>query len=211
MISNTQVIDFPTGSNIMILGPPLIGKSKFARMIFREEIKKGSGGIYVTTKDTPEELMEWFGDIEFKIIDCVTKIAIPDVQDTDSIKRVSSPIDLTGISVGINKFLEGYIRGGKENVIVVFDSLSNLLMYSNLQTVFRFLHVLTTRIKTSKAKAMYIVEQGMHDDMTITTLKQIFNGFIEFKEENDKIYLRFTTPKMRNGWKEFFLDDKGGD
>ena len=94
-----------------------------------------------------------------------------DVSDDTNIKRVSSPIDLTGISVGISRFLEEYIKSGKDSVVIVFDSLSNLLMYSNLQAVFRFLHVLTTRIRVCGAKAFYIVEEGMHDDRTVITLK----------------------------------------
>jgi hypothetical protein len=30
----------------------------------------------------------------------------------------------------------------------------------------------------------------MHDDHTITALKQLFDGIIEIKEENDKNYIR---------------------
>jgi hypothetical protein len=63
-------------------------------------------------------------------------------------------------------------------------------MYSNIQTVFRFLHVFTGRIKAAGAMGIFVVDSGMHDDPTITTLKQLFDGVIEIKEENDKKYIR---------------------
>jgi hypothetical protein len=63
-------------------------------------------------------------------------------------------------------------------------------MYSNIQTVFRFMHVFTGRIKASGALGIFVVDSGMHDDHTIATLKQLFVGIIEIKEENDKNYIR---------------------
>ena len=185
---------------------PLVGKVSLIKKILRDEIGRGLGVIYVTTKETGEEILKQFENADVRVIDCVSKLAISDVTDTEKIKRVASPLDLTGISVGVNKFLEEYFKQGK-TAIVVFDSLSNLLMYSNLQTVFRFLHVLTTRIRAAKAKALYIVEEGMHDEKTVATLKQIFNGVIEMKEEDNKRFFRLITSKVRNDWKEFLVEN----
>jgi archaellum biogenesis ATPase FlaH len=70
------------------------------------------------------------------------------------------------------------------------NSLSAILMYSNIQTVFRFMHVFTGRIKAAGALGIFVVDSGMHDDQTIVTLKQLFDGIIEIKEENDKNYIR---------------------
>jgi hypothetical protein len=63
-------------------------------------------------------------------------------------------------------------------------------MYSNIQTVFRFMHVFTGRIKAADALGIFVIENGMHDDHTISTLKQLFDGVIEIKQENDKNYIR---------------------
>ena len=194
-----MILEIEDGSNIMIIGPPLVGKVSLVKEIVWGEIEKGSGVIYVTTKETGEEILKQFENVDIKVIDCVSKLAISDVTDSENIRRVASPLDLTGITVGVNKFLEEYFKQGK-TAVVIFDSLSNLLMYSNLQTVFRFLHVLTTRIRAAKAKALYIVEEGMHDEKTIATLKQIFSGVIELKEENDKRLFRFRSSKMRSDW-----------
>jgi hypothetical protein len=63
-------------------------------------------------------------------------------------------------------------------------------MYSNIQTVFRFMHVFTVRVKAAGALGIFVIESGMHDDHTIATLKQLCDGIIEIKEENNKNYIR---------------------
>lgn len=199
----TLNIEIPNTNNLMTIGPPLMGKSVFARNLFEEKIKEGYSGIYITTRDLPDDVLKWFkDDIDFKILDCVTKTMSEDLPDTENIKRVSV-MDLTGITSNLNSFLEDVWRGGNKQVVVVFDSLSTLLMYSNLQTVFRFLHILVARIKSADAVALYIIEQGMHDEATTATLKQLFSGAIELKEERERRFLRYVGSSVRTDWKEF--------
>ncbi len=69
-------------------------------------------------------------------------------------------------------------------------SLSTFLMYSNIQTVFRFLHVLTGRIKMADAIGIYVIDSEMHDLQTITAIKLLCDGIIEVKSENDKNFIR---------------------
>ncbi|HMB46578.1 MAG TPA: recombinase RecA, partial [Candidatus Methanoperedens sp.] len=64
------------------------------------------------------------------------------------------------------------------------------LMYSNIQTVFRFLHVFTGRIKSIGGLGIYLIESGMHDEQAIATLKQLFDGIIEIRSENDTNFIR---------------------
>lgn len=203
-------IDIPNANNLMTIGPPLMGKSVFARNLFEEKLKEGYSGIYITTRDLPDDVLEWFkDDVHFKILDCVTKTMSEDLPDTENIKRVSV-MDLTGITSNLNNFLEDVWRGeSNKQVVIVFDSLSTLLMYSNLQTVFRFLHILVARVKSADAIALYIIEQGMHDEATTATLKQLFSGAIELKEERERRFLRYIGSSMRTDWKEFEVrDDK---
>ncbi len=205
-------VSLKKGSNIMIYGPTFAGKAMFTRTMFKKFVKAGYCGIYVLTRESAEQFIDWFGE-EYdsntvKIIDCVTKSMTGDAKDTEAIKR-ETVMNLTGISAKINKFLEEFWRKGNRNIILVFDSLSTLLMYLNLQTVFRFLHILTGRVKMTGAIAFYIVEEGMHDEKTIVTLKQLFNGMIEFKEENGKKFVRFVSPFTKTDWLEIHVDEGG--
>jgi len=47
----------------------------------------------------------------------------------------------------------------------------------------------------------------MHDERTIAALKQLFNGVVELKDENNHRFLRYMDNSMRIDWKEFDVQD----
>jgi hypothetical protein len=122
------------------------------------------------------------------------------VADTPRIKRVAGPMDLTGMGVRATQFLEES-RGS--NVRLCISSLSTLLMYSSLQAVFRFMHVLTARVSVTGALCACVVEEGMHDPQTVSALKPMFGAVIEVKIENDMQWLRLVTGQYRKKWHGF--------
>jgi len=98
---------------------------------------------------------------------------------------------LTGIGVRIGQFFEDFLLKKKiPKIQLHINSLSTILMYSNIQTVFRFMHVFTGRIKVAGALGIFVIESGMHDEKDIITLKQLFDGMIEIKSENDGNFIR---------------------
>jgi len=69
-------------------------------------------------------------------------------------------------------------------------SLSTLLMYSDLQTVFRFLHVFTGRIQSVNGLGLFSIDSTSHDEQAMNTLKQLFDGVITVPgDEEPKIRL----------------------
>jgi KaiC/GvpD/RAD55 family RecA-like ATPase len=200
----------------MLLGPPMSGKSTFGRTFLHNSVKKGSAGILITSKDTGEAVVEWFESSGLKwntgrlgIIDCVSRTLGLETYpaDTESIKRVASSFDLTGISVRMGEFMEKFWREkGIREIVIVIETLSTLLMYSNLMAVLRFLHVFTGRIKSAGAVGLYLVEEGMHDSPTMTTMKQFFQGIIEMKEEKGRRLLHIVGSPRPTPWLEYRLE-----
>ena len=187
------------GSNIMMIGPPMSQKEVILYNIMYHGIEKNEDAVIaVTTHESATHIMEWFKENKlliplsiFGIVDCITESIGLAASETESIKIVSSPADLTGIGVRISQFFEDFLI--KKKILKIqlhINSLSGILMYSNIQTVFRFMHISTGRIKAAGALGIFVVDSGMHDDPTIITLKQLFDGVIEIKEENDKNYIR---------------------
>ena len=91
---------------------------------------------------------------------------------SEGVYYVSSPGALTEISLVIAKF----IRHGFDYII--FDSLTNMLVYENKAPVAKFVSVLVNKIKESKTKAIFyalslkeqdalIRESGMFVDKVI--------------------------------------------
>ena len=204
------------GSNIMIIGPPMSGKEIILNHImYHGAVHNDNAVVKVTTRYPASHVFEWFDDNKIPlplskigIVDCVAKTLGKEVAETENIKIANSPVDLTGIGVKISHFFEEFImKKNIPNIQLHVDSLSALMMYSNLQTVFRFLHVFTGRIKAAGALGLFLVEDGMHDEKDIVTLKQLFDGMVEIKSENDVTFLRVVglSPKPTQ-WFEFEID-----
>ena len=207
------------GSNIMLIGPPMSGKEIILYSImYNGAARNDNAVITVTTRESATHILEWFKENKLAlplsrigIVDCVTKTLGGAAVENENIKIASSPVDLTGIGVKISQFFEEYFM--KKNIRKTqlhINSLSTILMYSNIQTVFRFLHVFTGRIKAAGALGIYVIESGMHEEQSIATLKQLFDGMIEIKTENDKNFIRAVglSPKP-TPWFEFEIEGAG--
>ncbi|PSP28072.1 recombinase RecA [Halobacteriales archaeon QH_2_65_14] len=179
------------GTNILVSGPPLSGKRRLAMEALAHGANDGEGAVVVTTRDSSDRVMADFRALltdpdqaHIGVVDCVTQHQGRSPSDSDLVKYASSPVDMTGIGIKFSEFVEEFYsdRGVRQNRIMV-DSLSTLLMYSDLQTVFRFMHVLTSRIEDADAVGVHIIESTAHDAETMNTLKQLFDGLVEVDDD----------------------------
>ncbi len=181
------------GTNLLLTGPPLTGKRSLALDILAEGTEQGDAAIVVTTKDSADRILKDYAkrvSYEGKpvaVVDCVTRQqGVSDVREDDRIKYASSPVDMTGIGIKLSEFLEAFYRNqGIERNRIMVHSLSTLLMYSDLQTVFRFLHVFTGRIQSVDGLGLFCIDSSAHDDQTMNTLKQLFDGIVETQEDGE--------------------------
>jgi KaiC/GvpD/RAD55 family RecA-like ATPase len=187
------------GSNIMLIGPPMSKKEFILYYIMYHGATKNNDAIItVATNESATHILDWFKENKLVlpqsrvgIVDCVTKIYGGSEVENECIKMASSPVDLTGIGVKIGQFFNDFfMKKNIQKTQLHINSLSTILIYSNIQTVFRFMHVFTGRIKASGALGIYVIESSMHNEQTIATLKQLFDGMIEIKSENDKNFIR---------------------
>ncbi|AEN05976.1 hypothetical protein [Halolamina sp.] len=185
------------GTNILFTGPPLTGKRSLCLDLLAEGVKNGEGAIAVTTKDSADRVLKDFAartpydGKPFAVVDCVTKQqGVSEVRQDDRIKYASSPVDMTGIGIQLSEFLQAFYqqRNIKKNRVML-HSLSTLLMYSDLQTVFRFLHVFTGRIQSVDGLGLFCIDSTAHDAQTLNTLKQLFDGVVE-TDESEKLTVR---------------------
>jgi len=175
------------GVNILISGPPLSGKRRLAMEALVHGANNGEGAVTITTRDSSDRvladlrsLLEQPDSAHIGVVDCVTKHQGRSASDSDLVKYASSPLDMTGIGIKFSEFVEEfYTERGVQKNRVALDSLTTLLMYSDLQTVFRFMHVLTSRIEDADAIGIHVIESTAHDAETLNTLKQLFDGVIE--------------------------------
>jgi len=204
------------GSNIIIVGPAMSGKEVILRHImYHGAVKNENAVITISTNESASFILDWFKENKLElpisrigIIDCITRSLGEAAVETDNIKLASNPMDLTGIGLRISQFF-GYFLMKKniQKIQLHIDSISTILMYSNIQTVFRFIHVFTGRIKAAGGLGIFVMERGMHDEQAITTLKQLFDGMIEIKLENDKKFIRIVGLSIKpTPWFEYELE-----
>jgi KaiC/GvpD/RAD55 family RecA-like ATPase len=186
-------VEIEQGSNLLLSGPALTGKKGLAFDVLADGVRSGDGAIVVSNTDGAKRVFEAFeGRVDYTdrpvaVVDCVTRQqGMSETHDDAQVRYTSSPVDMTGVGIKFSELLEEfYERRSIARNRVFFDSLSTLLMYSDLQTVFRFLHVFTGRVQSVDGVGLYAIDSTAHDDKTMSTLKQLFDGIIETHEDGE--------------------------
>ncbi|WP_255196665.1 RAD55 family ATPase [Halorarius litoreus] len=174
------------GTNLLLSGPPLSGKEALGYETLEHGAMAGEGSIVVTNTNSADRVRQiaptlFEHDAPVGVVDCITKLqGYGTIADTELVQYASSPEDMTGIGIKSSQLIEQFsVDRGLTHNRVLFASVSTLLHYSTLQTVFRFLHVLTARIENTDAIGLFLVEAGVHDSETVTTISRLFDGMLQ--------------------------------
>ena len=150
--------------------------------IILENIKKLSSAniAYVTLNKTSDSLKELFKKNKIKtenivFIDAISKTIKNVPNQGEGIYYVSSPGALTEISLVIDKFL-------KHNFdYLVFDSLTNLLVYTEKAPVAKFVASLVNKVKQSKTKAVFYALSVKEQEALIKESGMFVDKVVEIK------------------------------
>lgn len=139
--------------------------------------KADERAVVITTNTGAETIVEEFerrgADREqIGIIDCTN--AESDVEGVP-VKHLNSPGDLTGISLEFAKLLDQSDQDESVRARVGFASVSTALMYTELRTMFRFLHVFTARIRSGDMFGVFGLDPSMHDEKAHNTIRAVFD------------------------------------
>lgn len=183
-------VSVEAGTNLLVTGPPLVGKRRLALETLACGATENEGAVIVTVRERGQRLLDDYRDVAGKpgfdrvgVVDAVTSHVGQPVPDDDRIVPVEAPDETTTIGSEFSELVEEfYADGGPERSRVLFDSLTTLLQYSNVQTVYRFLHEFTSRVENTDAVGLYTLEATAHDRETRETIRGAFDGVIEVDE-----------------------------
>lgn len=207
---------FEAGTNFLVLAPPM----SFAEDLAYSLIKPVTGeyAIILSTNDRAAEVIDAFKVMGVDkryvgTIDAITKSSTPGITDTNRLMFVASPTDLTGIGIKFSKMIElifdGDFSDGEAGLFpppvrFCVNSISTLLMYRKLEILYQFLHVLTSKVKKIDGVGFYLLNKESFDEKTISLIKQLMNGVIEVKVEQNTHYLRIQGMKgVSSEWQKF--------
>jgi KaiC/GvpD/RAD55 family RecA-like ATPase len=188
--------------SMLVLSKPLEGKREFIENYARNAIKENKALLFVLTDKNPEQLKQellkdkvFFKNVYF--VDCYSQQAGLNIQKVENIKYVSGPLALNELSIAVSDFQRDFLKKEQPHLII-FDSLSTLLMYSNAEAIGRFLQIVIAKIKNLQGDMLFTLEEGMHDEKAIVTIEHLMDSIIEVKKEGSKIF----TKESGGNWAE---------
>jgi hypothetical protein len=178
-------------SNVLLLAPSLGGQgSDVCLDILTQTVPSETNILAISYTDTPQEWVDSWLDhagvspVRGGIVSIGQGEA--DIDDPSwAVKTVENPSDLTGIGIELSELLSGMATAANddEHIAVCFDGITSLLQYADLQRAFRFLHVVTGRVKTVGGIGHFHLDPEAHDPQTLATLKGLFDAVIEVDDD----------------------------
>jgi circadian clock protein KaiC len=201
----------PKGSLCLILGPPGAGKSILSKRFIYTGIQDGENGFLVSTGESDEraretmKLFNWDKDIDKKlhILDCYSWKS----GKTKS-KYSARLTSLTEVSVGITRIMDD-LEVSKENVArLVTDSFTDLINYGSADRALRFLDSIHTKLEARGVTGLVLLEEGVHDERTITSVEYATDGTIRMKFSEQGRFMmvsRMTATPLNPRWIPFAI------
>lgn len=175
----------PAGTNILVTGPPHVGTQT---LLFELLAGTGEEGLVFVSADEDgasvarayEDAGHTFDPGRMCIIDATQHSG---QTDGAPIRQISSPSDLTGIGMEFSSLYESLRESGLGQVRVGLNSISTLLVYGDdFQAVYRFLHTVTSRIRTAGGLGVFVINPDAVDEEVYATIAQTFDARVDVRE-----------------------------
>ena len=177
----------PPGSNLLVIGNAMSDTRGALVDLLTGDFRETDAAVAASTNgetvDLLRELSERTGtDDRLRGIDCSQGGPVAD----DRISSVNSPADLTGIGMHVDRHL-GEFAEADYRVRLGFDSLSTLLVYSDFQPVYRFVHVITGRVSAVDGLGVFVIDSETHDEQAMNAITALFDAKVAVGEEGTTV------------------------
>ncbi len=193
------------GTSLLVAGPPMTRKRRLMLRLL-SGVDADTARALVTTRLDADGIAEEYRAVHpgvsperVAVVDCVTEQRgsgfDPDRADSPTRRYANDPGDLTGVGIGVSEFLRRYEDQGLD-VAVGLHTLSTMLMYADLNRVYRFVHVLTSRATIAGARGVYVLDDPADDPGVIA---QPFDGLVAVRdgETGPEVRVRGVDPGPR--------------
>jgi hypothetical protein len=173
-------VTFDAGTSLLVTGASVQVEDRLFDVVSGDG-DTGDTAVVISTNRGAGEVVRAFEDRgafdpgRVGVIDCTGQEG-PEEIDGVPVRRLGSPGDLTGMSLEFAKLIDRFDDAGAgDRVRVGLASISTLLMYTDVRTAFRFLHVFTSRIRSGELFGVFAMDPGMHDQQTVNTVRAVFD------------------------------------
>ncbi|MDY6773891.1 MAG: ATPase domain-containing protein [Candidatus Nanohaloarchaea archaeon] len=207
---------FPQNTSVLLVGPPGTGKSTFVNQFLYEGLQNGEKGLYITLDNPPEAVKgtaQYFGwdfdDYGDNIV-FIDGYSWREGGEPDSEFAIEGPSDLNQMNMTLADAMRDLGKGRKR---VVLDSVSTLVLYTDPSSAVKFLQVVDAKSKASDSNLLMTLEEGVHEQKTISTLNYVADGLLEMEMEGDNRRMsvqRMVKTDHSTDWMDFEIDDDRG-
>ena len=188
--------DVESGACVLLLAPSIHASTEEACLnLLSPASPRDENVLWVTYTRTPDAcIQDWLShagerprNMRFVSVGETTRSASAraggDVAPNsgETVETLSSPGDLTGLGITLSEILKEWSGDGNETV-ACFDSLTALLQYADLQSVYKFLHVLTGRFDAADVTSHFHLDPEACDQQTVSTLTSLFDTVVELDD-----------------------------
>lgn len=184
---------FKKGRNILLIGPPGSEKTIFGMQFLNAALLSGKRAIYVTTDLAPSNIEAMSSKYGFDLasktgkslafIDCYTWTLGTGEPAGRKDTLVSGPTALNDLAIGIGQALA---ETGDADKCAVIHSISTLLLYNPPDAVFKFVQFAGARLKSANATTLFFLEDGMHDDKVVTTIRHLTDKALMVRQDKER-------------------------
>ncbi len=180
--------DTPTpGTNVLVMAPS-ISEAKQTACLDLQAVDSAAhhNVLHITYSGVPGELVDQWRDHYGELPARMGIVAVGgqpgQTAGNDSIAEnvfvtSANPNDVTGLGMRLNNYLNDHDEDSQ--LVVCFDSVTEMLQFEDLQPVFKFLHMFAGQLRDADAVAHFHLDPGAHDNKTINRLKPLFDDAID--------------------------------
>jgi len=175
------------GTNVLVLAPSLSNaKHEQCSRLSVPGDPTTLDVLRITYSGTPTELVETWQDrhgtlpARMGIVDVGDQVGVGSSHDLDVPSNVvvttANPNDITGLGMRLNNYLNDL--HSDRQLVVCFDSLTELLQFTDVKAAFKFLHMLTGQLRDADAIGHFHLDPSALDDQTVNRLKPVFDDAV---------------------------------
>jgi KaiC/GvpD/RAD55 family RecA-like ATPase len=205
---------FPKNSTIILMGADGTGKESLVNKFVYEGLEEGEESMYVTLDGTPDDVKDDADYYGWDFTEYEERIVFVDgyswqAGGSDEQFALDGLSDLNQMNMTFTDALNAL---GDESKRVAIHSASTLLLYTDPKSAVKFLQVVGAKSSSSGGCLVITLEEGMHDDKTVNTIKHVADGVIKTKMEGDdkKISVqRMDKTEASRDWMDLEVGDSG--
>ena len=172
----------PRGSQLLLIGPPGVAKTRFALRFFADRMDHSESCVFATTLWTPTQVRSTFtqhhskrNTPELLVVDGVTCVTAQASSEPFAFQNL---YDLNTINLILLQAV-----ASAENGHLCIDNLTTLMTYSAPVAVIKFLQILCARVKDMGITGLYLIEEGVQAEEILSTLRFSVDGVFEIRDE----------------------------